>query len=224
MRRLLVFDVNETLLDLGALDGLFAAAFGDAAARREWFAQTLQSALVLTVTGQYRDFTEIGAAALAMVAARRGVPLDPTLPWALRDRMLQLPPHPDAAPALDRLRDAGFRLAALTNNPQPVVDAQLTNADLRDRFERVLSVDGPRRLKPAPEVYRYAASELRVPIAGLRLIAAHSWDVTGAMRAGAAAAFIARPGQILDPLGETPDIIAPDLVAAADALVSGGRE
>jgi 2-haloacid dehalogenase len=85
-------------------------------------------------------------------------------------------------------------------------------------------VDGPRRLKPAPEVYRYAAEQLRAPIADLRLIAAHSWDVTGAMRAGAGAAFIARPGQVLDPLGEVPDLVAPDLTAAADALISGGRE
>jgi 2-haloacid dehalogenase len=87
-----------------------------------------------------------------------------------------------------------------------------------------LSVDGPRRLKPAPEVYRYAASELRAPIGELRLIACHAWDVTGAMRAGATAAFIGRPGQVLDPLGETPDIVAPDLIAAADALIAGGRE
>ena len=46
MPRVCVFDVNETLLDLRALDPAFAQVFGDAGVRREWFAQMIQSALV----------------------------------------------------------------------------------------------------------------------------------------------------------------------------------
>jgi len=37
-----VFDVNETLLDLSALDPRFERVFGDASVRREWFMQMLQ--------------------------------------------------------------------------------------------------------------------------------------------------------------------------------------
>lgn len=219
MKRAIVFDVNETLLDLAALDGLFAAAFGSPVARQEWFGRTIESALVLTATGQYRPFSEVGAAALTQMAAVRGEPLDPTLGWALRDRMLTLPAHPDVVPALERLREAGFRVAALTNNPLAVVEAQFASADLRHLFERVLSVEQVGRLKPAPEVYRHAAAELRVPLAELRLVAAHAWDVTGAIRAGATAAFVARPGQVLDPVGETPDIVGPDLLAVAEQII-----
>ena len=75
MPRIYVFDVNETLLDLRALDPLFAETFGDAAARREWFSQMLQLAFVSTITGEYRDFGMLGAAALDMLASRRGVSL-----------------------------------------------------------------------------------------------------------------------------------------------------
>ena len=220
MKRAVVFDVNETLLDLAALDGLFAAAFGSATARQEWFGRTIQSALVLAATGRYRDFGEVGAGALEQMAVVRGEPLDPTLRWALRDRMLALPPHPDARPALERLRDAGFRVVALTNNPLAVVEAQFANADLRHLFERVLSVEQVGRLKPAPEVYQHAAAELRLPVAETRLVAAHAWDVTGAIRAGAAAAFVARPGQVLDPTGETPDIVGRNLGEVVERIVA----
>ena len=220
MKRAVVFDVNETLLDLAALDGLFAAVFGSAAARQEWFGRAIQSALVLAATGRYRDFGEVGAGALEQMAAVRGDPLDPTLRWALRDRMLALPPHADVRPALERLRDAGFRVVALTNNPLAVVEAQLANADLRHLFERVLSVEHVGRLKPAPEVYRHAAAELRLPISEVRLVAAHAWDVTGAIRAGAAAAFVARPGQVLDPTGETPDIVGRNLGEVVERIVA----
>ncbi len=72
MARVCVFDVNETLLDLGRLDSHFERVFGDASVRRAWFLQVLQSALVATVTGTYSDFGTIGAAALEMTAERQG--------------------------------------------------------------------------------------------------------------------------------------------------------
>ena len=219
MARVCVFDVNETLLDLGALDAHFARIFGDAAARQAWFSQLLQSALVATVTDAYADFAAIGAAALEMTAARRGVELSERDRRDILGGMRELPPHPEARESLGRLRDAGLRLAALTNSPSWVAEAQLTNAGLRDLFEQALSADAVRRLKPAPEPYRMAAERLGVPIGQIRLVAAHAWDVAGAQRAGCAAAFVARPGQVLDPLVERPDIVGDDLRAVATLIL-----
>ena len=54
MPRVCVFDVNETLLDLGALDPLFERVFGDASARQAWFGQFLTSWLTAMVTGVYQ--------------------------------------------------------------------------------------------------------------------------------------------------------------------------
>ena len=74
MPRTIVFDVNETLLDLAALDAPFAEVFGDASVRALWFAQVLQSALVGNSIGKYSNFGVIGAAALEMVAQRNDSP------------------------------------------------------------------------------------------------------------------------------------------------------
>jgi hypothetical protein len=62
--RVIVFDVNETLLDLSALDPPFERAFGRPGLRHEWFAQLLQSALVSIVTENYADLGAIGRSAL----------------------------------------------------------------------------------------------------------------------------------------------------------------
>src|SRR5436853_3172301 len=115
MRRVIAFDVNETLLDLGALDPLFRRAFGDATARGEWFNQVIELAITATASNVYFDFAVVGDAALTMVAARRNVDLLPTARADILRGMRALPPHPDARPGLERLRDAGYRLAALTN-------------------------------------------------------------------------------------------------------------
>jgi 2-haloacid dehalogenase len=77
-----------------------------------------------------------------------------------------------------------------------------------------------RRLKPAPEPYLLAAQRLGVPIGEVRLIAAHAWDVAGAARAGCATAFVARPGKILDPLVEAPDVVGADLSEVADRIIA----
>jgi 2-haloacid dehalogenase len=222
VRQVCVFDVNETLLDLGAMDPHFERIFGDARVRRQWFSQLLQSALVSTVTGVYVDFGRIAMAALDMTAERAGVRLADADRDAVREQMVHLPAHPDVPGALRRLRDGGVRLAALTNSTLAVAEAQLANAGIVERFERVLSADEVRRLKPAPEPYRMAAGRLGVDVSGMRLVAAHSWDVAGALRAGCAAAFVARPGAVLDPLVERPDIVGADVGEVADQVLARG--
>jgi 2-haloacid dehalogenase len=219
MPRVCVFDVNETLLDLRALDPAFAQVFGDAGVRREWFNQMIQSALLATVTGAYAPFSQIGAAALQMVAERRGVTLSKDARQHVLSGMRRLPPHPDVRPALERLRAAGLRLAALTNSMAEVAEAQLTNAGLSDLFELRLSADAVRRLKPAPEAYQMAAARLGVPLGELRLVAAHAWDIAGALRAGCAGAFVMRPGVVRDPLVPTPDVVGADMAEVAERIL-----
>jgi 2-haloacid dehalogenase len=219
MARVCLFDVNETLLDLGALDPHFERAFGDAGVRRVWFLQLLQSALVATVTGAYSDFGQVGEAALEMVAERQGVQLTDEDRDLILGGVLELPPHPEVAESLERLRDAGLRLATLTNSTQQVAEAQMDSSGLRGYFEQILSADMVRRLKPAPEPYRMAAESLEVEVQSVRLIAAHTWDVAGSLRAGCAAAFVARPGMVLDPLVERPDVVGADLSEVANCIL-----
>ena len=220
MGRVQVFDVNETLLDLSAMDPHFQRIFGDAGVRVGWFSQMIQSALVATVTGAYDRFGAHAMAALEMTAEQAGVELADDDKQAVGAQLRQLPAHPEVADALGRLGDAGLRLAALTNSTEEVATAQLEHAGLIDRFELVLSADTVRRLKPAPEPYRMAAERLGVAVDQVRLIAAHAWDVAGAARAGCATAFVARPGKVLDPLVERPEIVGADLAEVADAILA----
>jgi 2-haloacid dehalogenase len=217
MKRVCVFDVNETLLDLAALDPLFERAFGDASVRQLWFNQMLQSAFVGVMTDAYTTFGEAAGAALRMTEERRGVEVSEEDRWEILGGLRDLPPHPEVAESLDRLRDAGFRLATLTNGTQEVAEAQIENAGLADRFEQILSADTAKRLKPAPAPYRMAARSLGVPEREMRLVAAHAWDVAGAQRAGCAAAFVAR--QPFDPLVTRPDVVGADLAEVADGII-----
>jgi len=223
VRPVLAFDMNGTLLDLAALDPLFEKIFGNVERRREWFMLMLQLAMTTTMTGEYREFSELGDAALSMIAERHSLALKGGDRTQILHAVRHLPPFSDVAPALDRLRRAGYTLIVLTNSPSSSAEESLSAAGLRDRFDTVLSVDKVQRFKPAPEVYRMAAAKTRVEPNHLMLIAAHSWDTTGAIRAGCRAAFIARPGEVLDPIGPKPEILAYDLGDFASQLLATAR-
>jgi len=220
MASVIAFDVNETLLDLRALDGPFEALLGSAALRPQWFALMLQLAFVGGLTGRYTDFTTAQRAALAMIAEREGAPLSAAEIDGLVSRVSSLPPHPEVPGALARLSGTGLQMVALTNSVQAVADAQLASAGLAGYFHAVISADTVRHLKPAPQPYQAVARARGVDIGQVRLVAAHAWDITGALSAGCQAAFVARPGMVLSPLGDQPDITGPDVAAVVERIIA----
>lgn len=220
--QILAFDVNETLLDLRGLDDVFARTFGDPALRPAWFQQMLQLSFVGGLTGEYVDFTTAQHAALRMLAARTQKRLAEDEFAEIVATMRRLPPHPDVPDGLRALRQAGFRQVTLTNSPLEVVRDQLEFAGLSDLFDDVLSADEVKELKPGPKPYRLVAERLGIEISGVRLVAAHAWDVSGALAAGAKAAFLARPGMVPSPLGRQPDVVADDLRQLVQRLMEIG--
>lgn len=222
MTGVIAFDVNETLLDLRALDPLFADVFGDPGLRPQWFAQMLQLSFVGGLTGEYVDFTTAQHAALGMLAARTGKQVSAAQAAAIVGGMSSLPPHPEVPAALARLRASGATMVALTNSVQAVAEAQLDFAGLRGHFDAVISADSVRRLKPAPEPYRAVAERFGAGLPSVRLVAAHAWDISGALAAGCRAALVARPGVVASPLGAQPDITGPSLSEVVDQLLAVG--
>jgi 2-haloacid dehalogenase len=172
--KVLVFDVNQTLLDLNALRLHFARVFGDGAVLDEWFSLLLQYSLVVTVANAYADFGTVGRAVLEMLAGNKKIQVSTEDQTRILQGLVTLPPHPDVPNSLKRLRSAGFRMVTLTNSSPPAVESQLQSAGLTEYFEESISVDSVRRFKPDTEVYRTAAAHLGVKPGELLLIAAHA--------------------------------------------------
>ncbi|MFO8155458.1 MAG: haloacid dehalogenase type II [Thiohalospira sp.] len=215
------FDVNETLLDLTPVrESVGEALGGHPELVPLWFTTMLHYALVTTVADRYSDFGEIGAACLRMVAGNQGIDLSEAAAKKAVAPIRALPPHPDVLSALERLRDAGYRLFALTNSSAAAVADQLNYAGLDALFEAALSVEGVGLYKPHAHVYHWAARRAGVDVSECLLVAAHGWDVAGAAWAGMRTAFVGRPGQQTYRLGPTPDRAVATLTELADELVT----
>ena len=221
----LFFDVNETLLDLDAMKQSVAAALGGRPDLLPlWFTTMLQHSLVATVGDHYEDFGVIGAATLQMVARNHDIDLSDDAAKQALAPIRSLPAHPDVRPALEQLKEAGYRMVTLTNSSQAGVDAQMKNAGLTDLFEDRLSVEDVQMFKPHSHVYKWASRKMNVPPEDCMLIAAHGWDIAGALWAGWRGAFVARPGAQLYPLAKQPEINKPDMQQVAAELLQLGGE
>jgi 2-haloacid dehalogenase len=216
---LLVFDVNETLLDMSPLRIDFEDVFGSGDAMGEWFARLLHGSLVSNQLDEYRAFGVIGVEALLSMAEKRGVALDEATATEIVTRLAILPAHLDVIPALERLLDAGFRTAALTNGSTKAANVQIENAGLHTFIQRVVSVEEVGRFKPDPATYRHVAQVMDLHVSRTMLISAHDWDVAGAVGAGASAAFVRRPGSLWSIPVETPEVAGTDLIEIADQLI-----
>lgn len=217
----IVFDVNETLLDLETMTPIFERLFHDKMAMRLWFANLILYSEALTLANSYVPFTEIGAAVMQMQASARGITIAPADGRELTDRFATMPAHAEVPAALGRLRDAGYLLFTLTDNLLEIQTQQLEHAGIVNFFERRFSVDqAVRRHKPAPETYAYVQAQLGVEPSDMLMIACHTWDTLGAAGAGWHAALIKRPQNEPLTVGPQPEIVGVDLHDVADQIVA----
>lgn len=219
---ILVFDVNETLLDINTLEPLFDRVFANKNIMREWFAQLVLYSQTMTLSGLYSSFGELGVGALQMVADIHAVTLTETDVTEFKERMGNMHAHADVTPALNKLRDAGFRMVTLTNSASSASPTPLEKAGISHFFEQHFSVETVSKFKPAPKTYQMVAETLSVDTADLCLVACHLWDTIGAQAAGCRGAFLTRPYNALlsAPNVPNPDFIASDLTTLADQIIN----
>jgi 2-haloacid dehalogenase len=218
---ILVFDVNETLIDFESMNPLFERVFGDKLILREWLGHLIMYSMTITLSGLYKDFFSLGQGLLQMVGTIHGVSITQSDIDQLRTGMSTMPAHPDVVPGLKQLKEAGYRLVTLTNSPpNPHGKSPLEYAELAGYFERQFSIETVRAYKPAQPAYHLVAQELDVSPSSCCMVAAHVWDTIGAQSAGFTAALLTRPGNAVLPIRglPQPNWVAGDLIGLATML------
>ena len=210
------FDVNETLLDLAPVRAALVEHGQPEHLLPTVFARTLLTGFAAATTGTWCSFRSAFEASLAqstgLTAAERS---------AVADAFLQLAPHPDVEPALRKLREAGVRAVTLTHGSAGVAEAGLARGGVRALVERCLTAESIRAWKPNREAYLWAAGVCDVAPDRMALVAAHSWDVLGARRAGLTAAFTsARSERVYADVYEPPHVQGASLPDVVDALLA----
>lgn len=212
--RAVLFDVFETILQVNALASRFVDVGRPAHEWELFFTRTLRDGMALTLAGTSRPFAEVARAALRTTA------YDQLSDEAL-DHVLagfrELPPHRDVEPALVTLARARIPTYAFTHGDVDMACAALDRTGLRSYLRGVLSAEEIQSFKPPLWVYDWACRQVGTPAERVALVAVHSWDVHGAVRAGLVGGLATR----LE--GRVPDIVERPHVAASrvDLVVDG---
>ncbi len=217
----IVFDVNETLLDISTLEPFFERVFGNATVLREWFAELILYSQTVTLSGLYVPFGDLAGGVLRMVGENKQVVVQDTDVSDLKSLIGSMPAYADVVPALTKLRDAGFTLVTLTNSAPSPAPTPLEKVGIAALFDDHFSVAEVGNFKPHPSTYEMVADRLGVDTSKLCMVACHLWDTIGAQSVGCKGAFIARPNNSVlhVPNVPRPDFTSLDLSELADQII-----
>lgn len=209
------FDVNETLLDLGAVRAALVELGEPEHVLPTVFARTLLTGFAAATTGSWFRFRDAFTSALAQTTG-----LSPDERDRVAGAFAELAPHPDVEPALRLLASAGVRAVTLSHGSPGVAEAGLDRGGVRSLVERSLTSESIRAWKPSREVYLWAAGTCAVAPDRLALVAAHGWDVQGAQGAGLTGAWFPRSERAYPEVYEPAHVTADDLPSAVEALLA----
>lgn len=221
MANVAFFDMNETTLDLDPLDFLFDAWFPNKGVRRAWFQRLLHTTMMTIIVGPRKPFGELAGTSLAAVADAHAVSLPKNAMKDIAATLARLPLHDDVVDGLQELTEAGWRLIALTNSDQAMVEGQLANVGADHFFEQIISVENLNTFKPVAEVYQHAAAQAGIEPSEGWMVACHDWDLEAAKNVGMKTAYVHRYLTSFSSAFTPPDIQVNDFRELASVLGDG---
>ncbi len=185
-----------------------------------WRTRQFEYTWLRVVTERYADFWRVTDDALVFAAKMLKLDLTPEKRSRLMEAFLHMKPWPHAQEGLQALRDAGLRLAFLSNFTVPMLQANAKNAGLDGLFDKLLSTDAMKTYKPSPHAYQMAMDAFRVARENVLFVAFGGWDASGAKSFGYKTFWLNPANLPVEELAEVPDAIAPtfpELVKFAQA-------
>jgi 2-haloacid dehalogenase len=178
-----------------------------------WRARQFEYQWQRALAGRYVDFLQVTGDSLDFALELHKLRLSPRQRERLMSAWTSLPVWPDVPDAVAALRQAGLRLAFLSNMTEAMLTDGLARAGLAKQFDAVISTDRIRTYKPAAAAYRLGVETLRLPAEAIVFVAFAGWDVAGAKWFGYPTFWLNRQGAAPERLGVEADASGPDLPA-----------
>jgi len=177
----------------------------------QWKTKQFEYTWLHNITGTYTDFFTVTRDALVFSAKALKLELDQQKEKQLMQAFLNLRTWPDVADALKTLKNAGIRLALLSNFTEEMMQKGIQNSGLNGVFEFTLSTDKVRKFKPDPGAYQMAIDAFKLNKRDILFVPFAGWDAAGAKQFGYKTFWANRLGLPAEELGAYPDAQGEDL-------------
>lgn len=214
------FDAYGTLFDVYSVGQKAETLFPGQGARLAalWRDKQVEYTRLRSMAGQYVPFWDVTVDALRFCCQSLGVSLGPAQEEALMAQYSQLSPFPENLQALQRMRDAGIRLAIHSNGNPEMIAKAVESAGMSGVFETVLSAHQVRRYKIDAQVYQLAPDYFGCAASSLLFVSSNGWDVCGAAWFGFKAFWVNRAGAPREQLGIAPHYEGRNLADVAELV------
>lgn len=219
MIKTVLFDMNETMLNLSLLKENFDKHFDDKYILKYWFTKLLHTSTVVGIMDEYKNFGELAEVVLESLFYENGKELTEKIKIEILSAFRKLPVYDDVPIALRVLKKNNIRLIAVSNSSLEMIEEQLTNAGIIDLFDTYYSVDSVKKYKPFNDIYEYVIDKEKASIDNVVMVASHDWDLFGAKKVGLTTAYIKRKKEIFNPYYLKPDIYETNLVDLAEKII-----
>lgn len=176
-----------------------------------WRTRQFEYQWLRALSGQYADFSQTTEDALIFSGELLKLDLTPDKRKMMMDAYLGLKTWPDVPPALQSLKNAGIRLAFLSNATPKILDASIRNSGLEGVFEHVLSTDKIKTYKPDPRAYQMAIDAFNLKREEILFVPFAGWDAAGAKAFGYTTFWVNRLNLPVEKLGVVPDAVGQNL-------------
>ncbi len=200
----LAFDALA-IFDPRPVFALAEARFPGTGLAEEWRTRQFEYTWLRVAARHYADFWQVTDDALLFAANKLKLQLSPESRATLMNAYLELRAWPDVVPVLESLKQSGFTLALLSNFTPHMLSANVRNAGLDGRFERLLSTDQGKTYKPDPRAYQLGLDALHATRAEVLFVAFAGWDAAGAKQFGYPTYWVNRQNSPAEELGVRPD-------------------
>lgn len=145
-----------------------------------WRTRQFEYTWLRTAGHHYKDFWKVTEDALVFAAKSLDLELTASKRKQLMEAYLHIQAWPDVKPALEELKNAGIKLAFLSNMTPAMLKAGIDNSGLDGFFDHILSTDMARTYKPDPRAYQLGPDALNLSKEEIVFAAFAGWDAAGA--------------------------------------------
>lgn len=215
----ITFDSFSTLVDIHSSRAVLEGIVEDPVAVADrWRSRATQYSRVANFLADYDTYDGLHRRGLEYALEEAGVSLPEARIRELNAVYRDLDPFEDVPGGLERLAEAGYPLAIISNGDPAMLDDLTVGTGLEDVLGAVVSADEIRRYKPAIELYEYAADRLGVSPSRILHVSAGPLDVQGAIHAGMQGAWLDRYGDPWETFGPDPDLHVETTFELVDVL------
>jgi 2-haloacid dehalogenase len=180
-----------------------------------WRTRIFEYCWLRTLNHTYVDFWHILDDALVFAFKAAKIELKPDARDKFMDAFLRVKPWPEAVEALKSMRQAGIRLAYVSNLTPKMLTEMSQSAGILDLFEHILSTDRVKAYKPDPRAYQMAEVVFNLPRESIVFAAFGGWDAAGAKSFGLNTFWVNHVNAPIEELGVRPDAIGTTLTELA---------